>query len=150
MILISCRKHGSKAQKLAEGFQNRIWDADTPNLRRENGVGNYLSMEELMDKVRDKKVLLLVHGYNSQNAAFKAYEEIETNVKKWVGPHHYEMVVGFLWPGGNSKNDCNCSPLGSSGLCVVHLYHVGGVSGERDLDGDERVVSECRHGTQVA
>ena len=28
--------------------------------------------------------------------------------------------------------------------------HVGGVSGEGDLDGDEWIVSECGHGDQVA
>ena len=39
----------------------------------------------------------------------------------------------------------NCSPLLGCGLGVVQFDHVGGLSGKRDLDGDERIVPECRH-----
>ncbi len=39
----------------------------------------------------------------------------------------------------------NCSPLSQGGLRVMQFDHFGGISGERDLDGDERVVSESLH-----
>ena len=44
----------------------------------------------------------------------------------------------------------NCSPLAGCGLGVVHPDHVGGVAGECDLDGDDGVVVERGHGTEIA
>lgn len=50
----------------------------------------------------------------------------------------------------SSNIDGNCSPLFVGGVWVVYLDHVGGLSGQCDLYGDEGIVSERGHGTQVA
>lgn len=41
--------------------------------------------------------------------------------------------------------DRTCSPLSGGAFGVVLLDHVGGVSDQRDLDGDEGVIAECCH-----
>ena len=44
----------------------------------------------------------------------------------------------------------NCPPLLGVEFVFVHLDHVCGVSGQSDLDGDERIVAERRHCTEMA
>ena len=51
---------------------------------------------------------------------------------------------------GGTRHFCNCSPLLGGRVSIVQLDHVGGLSGKRDLDGDEGIVSERGHRAQVA
>ena len=56
-----------------------------------------LSTRDLLSNVRDKKVLIVIHGYNMTYTwaidKFTRYHEDFSN--------HYDQVVGYLWPGGN-------------------------------------------------
>ncbi len=96
MILASCRKH----------FDNNQFFGDL-QLRRYRDLANTTQFEEitegdLADEVRDQHVLVLVHGYRNplRNVA-SAYKKLETELQNrgLIGAGHYDLAVGFLWPG---------------------------------------------------
>lgn len=96
MILASCRKHFDSNQ-LFDDVQFREYPhlGDTTQFRE-------MSEGEVADAVRDRHVLVLVHGYRNplRNVA-SAYQKLENELTKrrLIGPGNYDLAVGFLWPG---------------------------------------------------
>lgn len=100
MILASCRKHFDSNQ-LFDDLQLRRYAnlSDTTHFQD-------ITEGELADAVRDQHILVLVHGYRNpiKNVA-AAYKKIETELRDrgLVGPGNYDGVIGFLWPGFETR-----------------------------------------------
>jgi len=53
--------------------------------------------------IEDKKVLLLIHGYNNEpNDVMRAYATIEVH---HTIINYFDVIVGYTWPGGDGKLD---------------------------------------------
>jgi esterase/lipase superfamily enzyme len=97
MILASCRKHFDSNQLFEDDLQFRRY----PNL---NDTSKFADMTqgEVADEVRDRHVLVLVHGFRNpiKNVA-SAYGKLETELTRrgMIGPGKYDLALGFLWPG---------------------------------------------------
>lgn len=96
MILASCRKHFDSNQLFGDLQLRRYADLSTTNQFQDITEG------ELADEVRDRHVLVLVHGYRNplKNVA-AAYKKLETELRNrsLIGAGNYDMALGFLWPG---------------------------------------------------
>ena len=101
MIIISVRKgfwdnneisRSDEIRKIAIGSLPKF---DGPKLTQNN----------FLDELSGKKVLLLVHGYNNlSDDVLRAYGIIEAKIKAFTATH-YDMVIGFAWPGGDDPLD---------------------------------------------
>lgn len=61
-----------------------------------------VSATYLADKMQNKKVLIVVHGYrNSYEDTCHAYNRIKQKVDSDIGK--YDEVIGYMWPGGTKK-----------------------------------------------
>jgi esterase/lipase superfamily enzyme len=100
MILASCRKNFD-SNHFFEDLQVRLYPdlGDTTRFTA-------MSQGELAEAVRDRHVLVLVHGYrNPIDAVAGAYQYVEQELttRGLVGPGNYDMTVGFLWPGFETR-----------------------------------------------
>lgn len=104
MIMISARNDFWSSTELS----------DTDEIREVNlnddSLGDSVDKDEFMKKLDDKKVLLLVHGYNNEeDDVVRAYNIIESNVNSLLrtgnGTPIYDIVIGYTWPGGNDSLD---------------------------------------------
>ena len=60
-----------------------------------------ISRNSFSSQVKNKKILLLVHGYNNeQEEVFDAYEIIENKVNQHLAGV-YDLIIGYSWPGGD-------------------------------------------------
>ena len=97
MIIISSRKNFVDADHLA--IENKVRSIDL--------VSNQLLDNDIdLNKILlDKKVLVLVHGYNNkQNEIYNAYKTIEDNVLKYSN-EEYDHIIGQSWPGGDKASE---------------------------------------------
>jgi esterase/lipase superfamily enzyme len=96
MILASCRKHFDSNQLFGD-LQFRRY----PNLSDTNQFSE-VTDGELADEVKDKHIIVLVHGYRNpiKNVA-ASYKKLETELqaRSLIGPGNYDLAVGFVWPG---------------------------------------------------
>ena len=96
MILASCRKHFDSNQLFGDLQLRRYPDLNDTTTFTELTAG------ELADEVRDRHVLVLVHGYRNplKNVA-RAYNKLEAELVRrgLIGPANYDLALGFLWPG---------------------------------------------------
>lgn len=96
MILVSCRKDFTSDHLFADEIEIR----DYPNLANLNQFTE-LTQGELVERVRGKHVLVLVHGYRTpiKNVA-AAYKVLEEGLQKegLIGEPNYTEVIGFAWP----------------------------------------------------
>ena len=50
--------------------------------------------------IKDRKVLILCHGYNNEPAdVLRAYQTIARNQQQYT--NYFDVVVGYTWPGGD-------------------------------------------------
>lgn len=100
MILASCRKNFDSNQFFGDLTYRRY-----PNLA-DTRVFVEMSDGEVAAAVEDQHVLVLVHGYRNplKNVA-GAYKKLENELtaRGLLGPGAYDMVLGFLWPGFESR-----------------------------------------------
>jgi len=97
MILVSCRENFDDNRRFAGDNLIRTY----PNLFR---LGKYetLDANDLEEAVRDKHVLILVHGFrNPLNKVAPAYARLELELSRHglLDEGMYGMVIGFVWPG---------------------------------------------------
>lgn len=97
MILISCRSDFTSDRRFAG--QNLI--RDYPDLKN---TGHFSDLDEqsLLTEAMGKHVLVLVHGYrNAITNVAASYDTLQTKLiaSELVQPPHYDLVLGFLWPG---------------------------------------------------
>ena len=111
MIIISARENFNNPDRLLEsGHITR-----EINLQNDDVIDRDIDMPELQEKIRNKKILLLVHGYNNeQEEVFDAYETIEKKVNKNL-EDVYDLIIGYSWPGGDDALDW-WRPISDSGM----------------------------------
>lgn len=100
MLMISARKDFWSSTELS----------DTDEVREVNlnddSLGTPVAKDTFLKKLDDKKVLLLIHGYNNEeDDVVRAYNIIEKNVNNLLhldsGSPIYDMIIGYTWPGGD-------------------------------------------------
>ena len=95
MIVVSCREGFWHPHKFAGRWEDQIRDVD---------ASESISESDFIPRLKDSRILLLVHGYsNDQAAVLGAFATVEKKEKRWI--KHYRHVVGFTWPGGDSIDD---------------------------------------------
>jgi len=96
VILVSCRLNFD-SNELFGDLQIRSY----PRLTQLNRFET-LTEDDLSEVVKDRHVLVLVHGYRNPLAAVaSAYRKLESELRRrsMIGPGNYDDVLGFLWPG---------------------------------------------------
>jgi esterase/lipase superfamily enzyme len=88
----------------AVGGADTYWDISTNNdgieVRR-----NSVTQTHIENLVKDKNVMVLVHGYNNEfEDVVRAYHTIEKMTLKIV-KNQYDVILGYTWPGGDSALD---------------------------------------------
>lgn len=97
MLLISSRKDFWSCTEVSDVDAIRDCVMENPN----PSVDVPVSSDTLQERIRGKRVLLLVHGYNNdEDDVNRAYALIERKVAERLAGH-YDVVVGYTWPGGN-------------------------------------------------
>ena len=101
MIIISARKDFTNPDELLP--ETKPDQFKIINLSQSEIPDSELSESDFLQKLSNKRILMLVHGYNSAHGKMcKAYYTIEKNVEKYV-KNQYEIVIGYSWPGGGSR-----------------------------------------------
>ena len=97
MIIISSRENFVDPDRIsATGHIIREIDLDKGKTLRENIV-----FPDLLKELKNKNVLILVHGYNNEQfEVYDAYQIIENQINKLI-PGIYDYVIGYSWPGGD-------------------------------------------------
>ncbi|MEJ2680815.1 MAG: alpha/beta hydrolase [Gammaproteobacteria bacterium] len=94
--VVSSRKHFYKAGKISKRDRIRLVDLSDPRPANSLPVQSDL----LLDQVRDKHVVVLVHGYNCTfSNVCDAYLRIIDQLREKQIP--FDEVVGYVWPGGD-------------------------------------------------
>ncbi|HKA21301.1 MAG TPA: alpha/beta hydrolase [Blastocatellia bacterium] len=100
MLLISSRKNFWEPNFFSNNEAVKDIDLTIPN-----DPGTDISDADLLAAVTGKKLHLLIHGYNNDEAAIRnSYAVIESMMSSQglVGPTApYDMLLGYVWPGGN-------------------------------------------------
>lgn len=97
MYVVSCRRGFDSDRLLAadNAYRNFTNPANA-------GVFQELTKTKLLEKVKDKHVCLLVHGFNNEMPqVMSSYWKIVTQMVDTgvVGTKGYDLVLGFTWPG---------------------------------------------------
>lgn len=117
MILISSREKFWEADHLADEDQIR----DVPSLD-DFSLGDVKSEQWLQGELKNKTILILIHGYNSEaDDTIRAYKMIESKAKR-LHNNHYDHVLGYLWPGGNNFWNYKAAKDRSSAVGFRVLY----------------------------
>ena len=99
MIIISARQNFWDNNNISP--QDEIREVTLPQITAEQA----LTEGEFLAAIRGKKVLLLVHGYNNEKYdVLRAYEIVQAKVHATL-PDHYDLVIGYSWPGGDDPLD---------------------------------------------
>ena len=99
MYIISSRVNYSNPDELMpSGHTIREIDlSDDSNAR------SFSDLNEFLKNISGKRLLMLVHGYNNeQDEIYDAYSIIEEKVRVQLNSE-YDDVMGYIWPGGDSK-----------------------------------------------
>lgn len=96
------------AQMILWSDRADFWDPDhlsntTAEMTRLGEIHTELHIDELVGK----RVLVLIHGYNnSTKDALTTYQQVSerfTQLKDPNGQELYDIVIGYLWPGNDSR-----------------------------------------------
>ncbi len=119
MFTISTRKDYSDADKISDIDHFREVDTDTLSYGKKINLYNLITANE--------KVLILVHGYNNVlEDTLEAYRHIHQRIFDYsVG---YDRVIGFLWPGGDSKLDYHVPRQRTKEIAPRFAYHLRKIS----------------------
>jgi len=88
--------------------RDHFWEADKLSAKTQiawDGVADQPTID--IKKLKDKKVLLVVHGFNnSSKDAMESYRTVADHIaalKDGDGNGIYDLVIGYLWPGYDNK-----------------------------------------------
>ncbi|MEE9604925.1 MAG: alpha/beta hydrolase [Candidatus Scalindua sp.] len=99
MLIISSRENFWDSNIVTSRQTDEIRDV---NLSLGNLNGTPVSDVQFEAQIRNKKILLLIHGYNNEPLEVtRAYKTIEERVKTLI--NFYDFIIGYTWPGGD---DC--------------------------------------------
>lgn len=97
MYIINLRQDGIDGNTFTETDQLFNLEHDKPI--------ELISEAELLQSVKQKKILILLHGFHqSIFDVLSFYISMEELHRKYLSVH-YDVVVGIIWPGGESKFD---------------------------------------------
>ena len=97
MIFFSARENFWETDDFCMDKDDAIAEVDL-----ESGETNKVSKNKILAQLKDKKVLILVHGYNCErHEVIAAY----LSISKY---HHYiwqqyDKIIGYAWPGGDRE-----------------------------------------------
>jgi esterase/lipase superfamily enzyme len=90
LLLMSDREHFWNPDKISTNTEI-LWEE------------NHKAVSSSFEGLKDKKVLLLVHGYNNSIAStMQTYHLIKKNIEKIEkqnGSTLYDVIIGYVWPG---------------------------------------------------
>lgn len=96
--IISSRKRFYKAGEVSNRDKVKLVNLVDPR----RSTNKPVSMSSFTDDIRDKHVVVLVHGYNNTfEKICDAYLRISSQLITNQVPH--DTVVGYIWPGGTKK-----------------------------------------------
>jgi len=111
--------------------------SETDNLYLFNEHELRLTTTNIYKDFPQKRILLLIHGYNSEYArAYNAYRTISQRIKHTVPECDYE-IVGFNWPGGDSPVDYFAAKSRAKKVAPRLSYHISELfysSGNQKVD----------------
>ena len=98
MLMVSCRKDFWSATDFSSADEIRSIDLAT-------SAGQVVTRDQFVQQVHNKRVLVLVHGYNNEERdVIASYGTIGERMRLlgFLGGRTatYDAVVGFAWPGG--------------------------------------------------
>ncbi|NBO64633.1 MAG: alpha/beta hydrolase [Acidobacteria bacterium] len=97
MILISCRKDFNNSRAFAKQNEIRNYQLLPALTKFET-----LTEKNLLSKVKDKRVLILIHGFRTtMSSVGKSYQRVMRGLidNDLMGEGGYDLVLGFTWPG---------------------------------------------------
>jgi hypothetical protein len=101
MLLLNCRADGTSDHEMAQ--TDRLYELGSSDRGAPLQETRRLRPNGVLDLVRNRSVLFLVHGYNTPlDAARRAYHRIAQRLGERC-PSAYDHVIGFTWPGGASR-----------------------------------------------
>lgn len=99
MLLISSRYDFWDSNKLSDKDEVKTVNLD------DDSLGDTITKEEFLAELKDKSVLMIIHGYNNEeDDVVRAYSIIEKHINTHVS-NHYDIVIGYTWPGGDDPLD---------------------------------------------
>lgn len=97
MYMINLRADGIDGNAFAE--QEQLFDLS------KGGQIKQISEAKLMQAVEQKNILILLHGFNRPIAdVLSFYVTLEQYHQESLSGH-YDDIIGFIWPGRDSKSD---------------------------------------------
>ncbi|ABA58272.1 conserved hypothetical protein [Nitrosococcus oceani ATCC 19707] len=98
MYMMSSRENFWAGERLSNKDQIKDVVLDDPD----PAVDSPLIEEAIFfDMMKDKRLLLLIHGYNNEaDDVCRAYSIIQDNVHRYL-KGNYDDIVGYTWPGGS-------------------------------------------------
>ena len=97
MYMINVRADGIDGNAFAEAEQ--LFDLG------QGGQIKQISEAELMQAVEQKNILIIVHGFYRPIADVLSFYVTMEQYHQDSLSAHYDAIVGFIWPGGESKFD---------------------------------------------
>lgn len=102
MLFISSRKDLDNENEIGA---DQFWDIKIVRELATDRDELPTGIAALKEAVAGKKVLIIVHGYNNEfDDIIRAYDLIEGHTAKQM-KGKYDIVIGYTWPGGDSKFD---------------------------------------------
>jgi len=96
MIIISTRKKFTDPDHLCKKKVTKEIDL-TVNIKDIKIPEEELNDEELLNKLSNTRILIIVHGYNNNfKKTMETYKKIYRNLK-----NDYDHIIGFMWAGGD-------------------------------------------------
>jgi hypothetical protein len=100
MLLLNARRNETSDHEMAPTDRIHVLESPDPSMPLQEA--RQLRPKAFLHRIRNSRILLLVHGYNTPLAAVRrAYHRIAQNLHNHC-PSAYDHVVGFTWPGGAS------------------------------------------------
>lgn len=96
--VVSSRKKFYRTGAISRQDKTKIVNLSDPRPSNNREISN----ENLLNLVRGKRVIILVHGYNNTfSEVCDAYLRLTNQLKANSVPH--DQVIGYIWPGGDKK-----------------------------------------------
>lgn len=99
--------------------------SETDNLFMLNEHELKLSPADIYKNFPEERVLMLVHGYNSDYIrAYNAYRTIKQRLENSLDPEKKYETVGFAWPGGDSPGEYYAAKTRAKEIASRLTYHI--------------------------
>jgi len=93
--------------------RDKFWDSNTLSdsdeirdvVLDDDSLGSVISKQNFLNSLHDKRVILLIHGYNNEgDDVVRSYDIIDRNISIHL-KEIYDSVIGYTWPGGDDRFD---------------------------------------------